>query len=84
MGASNLTPGPNSTELAIHIGRVRAGWRGPLAGPAGGRDVLHRAGVPDSPCRRAPLRPLRVYPAGAGPMALVDISGNFQGDQPCP
>jgi chromate transporter len=28
VGATNLIPGPNSTELAIHIGRVRAGWLG--------------------------------------------------------
>ena len=30
LGATNLIPGPNSTELAIHIGRDRAGWRGLL------------------------------------------------------
>ncbi|MGI8540245.1 MAG: chromate efflux transporter [Rubrobacteraceae bacterium] len=30
VGATNLIPGPNSTELAIHIGRMRAGWRGLL------------------------------------------------------
>ena len=28
MGATNLIPGPNSTELAIHLGHERAGWRG--------------------------------------------------------
>ncbi|MER2997121.1 chromate efflux transporter [Pontibacter populi] len=30
IGATNLIPGPNSTELAIHIGYDRAGWRGLL------------------------------------------------------
>ena len=30
VGATNLIPGPNSTELAIHIGRRRAGWAGLL------------------------------------------------------
>src|SRR5215218_3276164 len=34
VGASSLIPGPNSTELAIHIGRVRAGWRGLLVAGA--------------------------------------------------
>ncbi|MEW9529523.1 chromate efflux transporter [Microbispora sp. NPDC049125] len=31
MGATNLIPGPNSTELAIHLGFDRARWRGLLA-----------------------------------------------------
>ncbi len=30
VGATNLIPGPNSTELAIHIGRERRGWAGLL------------------------------------------------------
>jgi chromate transporter len=28
VGATNLIPGPNSTELAIHIGHKMLGWRG--------------------------------------------------------
>ncbi|HEV8676139.1 MAG TPA: chromate efflux transporter [Methylomirabilota bacterium] len=32
LGATNLIPGPNSTEMAIHIGFVRAGWPGLLVG----------------------------------------------------
>jgi len=31
VGATNLIPGPNSTEMAIHIGYIRAGWRGLIA-----------------------------------------------------
>jgi len=30
LGATNLIPGPNSTEMAIHIGQRQAGWRGLL------------------------------------------------------
>src|SRR5512144_2392324 len=35
LGATNLIPGPNSTEMAIHIGFVRAGWLGLLAAGLG-------------------------------------------------
>lgn len=30
IGATNLIPGPNSAEMAIHIGHERGGWRGLL------------------------------------------------------
>jgi chromate transporter len=35
LGATNLIPGPNSTEMAIHIGFVRAGWLGLIVGGLG-------------------------------------------------
>jgi chromate transporter len=34
IGATNLIPGPNSTEMAIHIGFLRAGWPGLIVGGA--------------------------------------------------
>jgi chromate transporter len=34
LGATNLIPGPNSTEMAIHIGYRRAGWPGLIVGGA--------------------------------------------------
>lgn len=34
LGATNLIPGPNSTEMAIHLGYVRAGWPGLLVAGA--------------------------------------------------
>jgi chromate transporter len=41
LGATNLIPGPNSTELAIHVGHARAGWPGLLV--AGGAFILPAA-----------------------------------------
>jgi len=35
VGATNLIPGPNSTELALHLGHRRAGWRGLLTAGIG-------------------------------------------------
>jgi chromate transporter len=32
LGATNLIPGPNSTEMAIHISYLRAGWAGLVVG----------------------------------------------------
>jgi len=41
LGASNLIPGPTSTELAIYLGYARAGWRGLVL--AGGLFILPAA-----------------------------------------
>jgi len=41
LGATNLIPGPNSTEMAIHIGHQLAGWAGLVV--AGGCFILPAA-----------------------------------------
>lgn len=41
VGATNLIPGPNSTEMMMHIGYERAGWKGVFA--AGGAFILPAA-----------------------------------------
>jgi chromate transporter len=35
LGATNMIPGPNSTEMAIHIGYKRTGWMGLIAAGVG-------------------------------------------------
>ncbi|MCB1036751.1 MAG: chromate transporter, partial [Acidobacteria bacterium] len=32
VGATSLIPGPNSTEMALHVGFEQAGWRGLIGG----------------------------------------------------
>jgi len=34
VGATNLIPGPNAAEMAIHLGLIRAGWSGLIASGA--------------------------------------------------
>jgi chromate transporter len=43
LGATNLIPGPNSTEMVIHVGHVRAGWRGLIV--AGALFILPAAAI---------------------------------------
>ncbi|MEI9936559.1 MAG: chromate efflux transporter [Pseudomonadota bacterium] len=43
LGMTHLIPGPNSTEMAIHIGQQRAGWRGLLV--AGTTFILPAAAI---------------------------------------
>jgi chromate transporter len=43
LGATNLIPGPNSTEMAIHIGHQQAGWPGLLV--AGSAFIIPAAAI---------------------------------------
>lgn len=43
LGATNLIPGPNSTEMVIHVGHIRAGYAGLVA--AGVGFIMPAAGI---------------------------------------
>jgi len=43
LGATNLIPGPNSTEMVLHVGHKRGGWRGLLV--AGGCFIAPAFGI---------------------------------------
>ncbi len=47
VGATNLIPGPNAVEMSLHLGLLRAGWRGLLCAGAcfTGPAVLMTAGL---------------------------------------
>lgn len=50
LSAANLVPGPNATELAIHLGYVRAGFPGLLV--AGAAFVIPAAFIHDRSTER--------------------------------
>jgi chromate transporter len=49
LSATNFMPGPNSTELAIHIGHKRGGWPGYLEK----RSVSHICSARSSPPQKS-------------------------------
>jgi chromate transporter len=75
VGMTNLIPGPNSTEMAIHLGYLRAGWRGLLVGglcfllPA----VVITTAVAWLYARFGTLAPARAAFQGIGPAVLAVI-----------
>ena len=77
MGATNLIPGPNSTEMAMHLGYERAGWPGLAA--AGTGFVLPAAGITAALAwvyvEFGALPALESYLAGLRPAVFVVILG---------
>lgn len=76
MGATNLIPGPNSTEMAIHIGYQRAGVAGVLV--AGSAFILPAAlmtlGVAWAYVRFGALPQMTAFFYGAKPAIIVVVA----------
>ncbi|MGA1495531.1 MAG: chromate transporter [Rhodothermales bacterium] len=75
VGATNLIPGPNSTEMMMHIGYERAGWRGLVA--AGGAFILPAAACTGLAAwfyvRYGDLPAVEPYLTGIRPAVLIII-----------
>jgi len=75
VGATNLIPGPNSTEMMMHIGYERAGWRGLVA--AGGAFILPAAACTGLTAwfyvRYGDIPAVEPYLAGIRPAVLIII-----------
>lgn len=77
VGATNLIPGPNSTEMAIHVGYIHAGWRGLLVGGACfiGPAVLITGGFAWAYVRYGSLPAVEPWLRGIQPAVLAVIFG---------
>ena len=70
VGITNLIPGPNSTEMAMHVGRLRAGGRGLIV--AGLAFILPAvSGTPQAPPLFWILVALALHLAGHGLIRVV-------------
>lgn len=76
VAATQLIPGPNSTELAIHIGHRRAGWRGLFA--AGAAFILPAMfivmGVSWMYVTYGALPDVRAVMGGIGPVVIAIVA----------
>jgi chromate transporter len=81
VAATHLIPGPNSTELAIHIGHNRAGWRGLLV--AGSAFILPATlivmGVSWIYVTYGTLPDVRAVMAGIGPVIIAIVAQGLWG-----
>lgn len=81
VAATHLIPGPNSTELAIHIGHHRAGWRGLLV--AGTTFILPAMlmvmGVSWIYVTYGSLPDVRAVMAGIGPVIIAIVAHGLWG-----
>jgi hypothetical protein len=72
ISAANLIPGPNSTELAVHTGYEKAGWKGLVTAGAG----FILSAYLDRPRVRLGVRPVRRAARGLRPSSRRQARGH--------
>ena len=81
LGATNLIPGPNSTELAIHIGHARGGWPGLVV--AGASFILPATAIVGAVAwgyvRYGALPQVAGIPYGIKPIVIVIVASAVWG-----